>query len=416
MGATDRSLKPISAKSIATLVVAAALSMGNESCEKANEGRVLGLEVQVGHMSAKPIRLPNGEIVDFPDVTNRLFYGQVMNNPHFVISSTAPTQSSAVRSLAGRSASKQGAQSAYSYRDQQLMKKYGFKGSRGGSLGRSNLEPELAASPGRRSDFGASGPLDSNSSSSEGSECLYKSPMALIGGDVISFEANYGGGLSVGYDASGNGLPAGAGGDVHFETSKLQLRMRTDDPLSKKGLILGDGVAHPTNVKFSVKFTAGIPIGLDFFYNTPLADSIKKAMDRALDQIVQKYIARKGTKKSWHDVWESRVEENRKVGDRDEFFAIHGGERANIQAGDRFYLSNMIYTWTGEECQSLLENKIPKKPGAMVEITEVGDDLSAAKLVGDYLIEEAILPGAKVTIESLHEDREKADEKSEKKE
>ncbi len=440
----DRSLKTLSVRSFAALIVAATLSMGNESCEKANKGRVLGLEVQIGSMSAKPVKLPNGEVVDFPDVTNRLFYGQVMNNPHFVISSTAPTLGLAARSLTGLSPSGAAASSGYSYRDQQLLKKYGFKGSQSlsnsqpnsqpnsqsnsqsstqlntqlntplntqsKSMGRSGLETQVGSTPGRRSDFGSSDRLDSGAGSSDVSECLYKSPMALISGDVISFEANYGGGMSVGYDANGNGLPAGAGGDVQFETSKLQLRMRTDDPLSRKGLILGDGVAHPTNVKFNVKFTAGVPIGLNFFYNTPLADAIKKAMDRALDHIVQRYIARKGEKKTWHDVWESRVEENKRVGDRDEFFAIHGGERANIQVGDRFYLSNMIYTWKGEECNSLLDSKIPKKPGALVEVTEVGDDLSAAKIV-EYMIEESILPGARVTIESLQGQREKSEEK-----
>ncbi|MCM2281577.1 MAG: hypothetical protein NDI61_06995 [Bdellovibrionaceae bacterium] len=394
MGASVRSMA-----SLIPLVACATVSMGNQGCEEQQDKtRVLRMEVKLAKLSAHPVRLPSGEVLDFQSAANTLFYGQVMNNKHFVIANTSGGSSSSVTSSSMKSES---------VHDVGLLSKFGFNSQ--------VTEADASAEVGIRSsraDFGATPPVPSRTlptasapqsgSTARAAACLYDSPQAILGGEVISFETSRGTSVRVGYAQNGSTLTSNAAGSVRFEQTKLDLRMRTDDPLSRQGVVVGDGTSYSSKVDVRVDFMPGIPIGLDFFYKTALADVIKKAMDKSLAQIVARYKKQMGGRESWDDVWESRVLYDPVIADNDTHIAIRGGYRASIRIGDRFRVTNAHYVWEGAECSSTLRYRIPltMDAGALAEVVSVGDNVAVARVL-ENPSESAILPGAIVKIESL---------------
>ncbi len=406
---------------IPLVIACAALSMGNTGCEEQDNSRVLRMDVELVSLNARPVRLPNGETLDFKAVVDTLFYGQVMNNKHFVISTPVPAPSAAPsRSMMAKTTTRSGGGEAMAS-DENLLGRYGFRvqevptaaGAGAAPSATTQGPPAISVS---RIDFGAAPPplpalpaLPAGGGASAPQPtavgipaCLYNSPQAVLSGDVISFEASRGGGVRVGYAADGRSLTNGVGGKVKIGQTKLDMRLRTDDPLSRQAVAIGDGIAYDTKVDVSVNFAAGAPLGLDFFYRTALADVIKKAMDQSLEQIIARYKRQMSARDSWDDVWESRVLYDPVIGDNDTHVAIRGGFRASVQAGDRFRVSNARYVWAGAECASPLQYRIPLStaPGALVEVVTVGDNVAVARVL-ENVSEAAILPGAIVKIESL---------------
>lgn len=388
------------------LIACAALSMGNQGCEEQQDNtRVLRMDVELASLKARPVQLPNGETIDFQTVSNTLFYGQVMNNKHFAISTPVPApQAAPQRSMVANASTKSGG-GEISEGDESLLARFGFDAV--------FVQTPVLETTRERIDFGApviSQPAAGNNNGASASQpvaggipaCLYNSPQAVLGGDMVSFEASRGAAVRIGYGQDGQALTPGAGGNVRFEQTKLDIRLRSDDPLSRQGVAIGDGVAYSSKVDVSVSFVPGVPVGLDFFYKTALADVIKKAMDKALDQIVGMYKSQMSPKNSWDDVWESRVLYDPVISNNDTHVAIRGGYRSSIRVGDRFRVTNTRYVWTGAECVSPLRYKIPlsNEPGALVEVITVGDNVAVAKVL-ENVSERAILPGATVKIESL---------------
>ena len=385
---------------LAAIAALGALSMGNESCQQSTE-RVVRMEVEVGSLGARPVTLPNGETVDFPYVVNTLFYRQVMNNPHFMIQLAnsgvvpmAPSASGAKGVAAKAQASETSQQhlAGYTARDLEMLADFGFLKA-------------PAASSGAES-FSVAGKADSTGMPTDDSKipaCLYSVPLAKLGGSVISFAAEFGVGLAVGYQANGTALPGGVGGSVEFSASKLEMGLRWDNTLRRQPVAIADGIAHQANIKFAIGFNPGVPIGLSFFYNTPIQDAIRAAMDRGLASIVAAYVQKTaGTGKTWKDAWEGRVAFDSVISNNDTHIAFRGGGYSNVEVGDTFTVANMRYKWKGAECASELDYSIPlTDPIAEVTVERVGDAIAVAK-VTKYRIEQRIRPGAQMKIMALN--------------
>lgn len=389
------------------LFLLAIISMGNKGCKKtAPKPRILRMEVDLGPMKARNVKLPNGENLDFAQVVNSLFYRQVMNNDHFVIANPIPNPNSDFSNLNGpdetisslstfvhESSLQNGIE--YSFQDIRVLKEYGF-------LDQLLVNKDLEKAQDSQSLSVQNFSLEESQEALP--ECLYNSPQSILDGEVISFEVTWDIGVGVGYGQDGNALPGNANGKVNFNDSRLDLGVRSDDPLTKNTMAATNGLAHQQKIKFGVNFSAGLPIGLDFFYNTPVADVIRKALDRGLDMVVYKYESMMNQGSGWNDVWESRVIFDPELVDNQTHIVFRSGYRANIKIGDTFTVTNLHYVWENQPCTSRLKYKVPATttPIAEAEVISVGDNVSVA-VVKNVLREEAIEPGALIKISKLNE-------------
>lgn len=377
-------------KALVVTLMIAGLSMGNEGCEESKD-RVLRMDVEVGKVTGRPIRMPSGEILDFPSLANSLFYLQVMNHPNYVMSNPLPEPaSSSVAGSSSKVASKASKKnSLIMSEDEKMLSQFGF------------LDAEPEATGGSK----ALGTQKSSAASSAPESipaCLYEAPQSQLSGDVISFEATWGAGLGVGYGQNGSQIPAGdVSAAVEFKQARLDMSVRAVDPLMKLLMVAAPAVSHQSDVKFSLDLLSPIPIGADFFYKTPLVKVVKAAMDKGLNSVASSFKAMMSTRNSWDDVWESRVL-YKPIVDNDTMIAFRGGYRNNVKVGDTFVVSNMYYEWEGQPCASKLKDSIPTTatPIAEVEVIQVSPNASVARVVR-YLIEQNIKPGAQVKILAL---------------
>lgn len=374
------------------VTILAGLSMGNESCEKAQSARTLKMDVEVGSIGARPVRLPSGEVIDFAFVANSLFYQQVMASNHFVITNAIPQPASlapssvSIRSDVTVSSKAAGAEDLST--DEQVLERFGFM----------EALRDQAHAQSRQS----SGQLKSLVDAASIPACLYDLPQAIVEGEVITFEATWGAGVGIGYDH--NGVPLNTGkvaASVNFNNSRLEMGLRAEDPLKRDvPLATAQGVAHQSKVGFGLDLL-GIPLGLDLFFKTPLADVVRKAMDKGLTKIVDSFksFTDKGT---WDDAWESRVVYDPVIVDNDTHVAFRAGYRAGVKKGDTFTVTNMHYKWKGVPCESALDYKVPfpAEPIADLEVVSVGDNISVARVL-KYHQERNILPGAQIKILQL---------------
>lgn len=368
------------------------MSMGNQSCDNAaQKSRVLKMEIELASLKARSVRMPTGEVIDFPYVANSLFYRQVMDHDHFVITNPVPsplTSSSGFYKTQDPKLSKTAAAAEdglVSSRDLSVLNRFGFLAQANDSSAQSKGEATTQAT----SDLPA---------------CLYDLPQALLGGEVISFEATWGVGVGVGYGAGGDLGGGKVAGNVQFDQSKLEIGLRTDDPLTQQAVAIGDGIAHQSKVSFGIDFAPGLPIGLDFFFKTPITDVIRKAMTKGLDKVVDRYTNMISTNKDWNEVWESRVLYDPELVNNDTHIAFRGGYRASVQVGDTFTITNTHYAWEGAACYTRLKYKIPLTvtPVAEAQVVSVGDNVSVA-VITKYLIDQKIKPGAMVKVLKLKE-------------
>ncbi len=404
--------KTLGLKSMIPIFVIAGLSMGNEGCEEQQDKpRVLKMDIEIGSLKGRVVRLPNGESVDFPYVANSLFYRQVINHDHFVIGNPVPT--SLMLASQGGQFKAQGVTDASSAeaapsglvsgRDVAVLENYGL-------LRQTRLEGQ-SLMQGRTSEREVVEGKASASQVSKLPACLYDLPQSLLGGEVISFQMTGGGGIGIGYGPGGD-LPGSAAGRINFQSSKLELGLRTDDPLTQQAIAIGDGVARQSQVQFGLDFVPGVPVGISFFYNTPITDVIRNAMDDGLNQIVDRYKNLLSTNKDWNEVWESRVIYDPEIVNNDTHIAFRGGYRAGVKIGDTFQVTNLHYAWKGAACYTRLMYKISLTvtPIAEATVVSVGDNVSVA--VVKYLTEQKIQPGAQVKVLKLVEPVKKASSSS----
>lgn len=368
------------------MTMLAGLSMGNESCSKANE-RVLKMDVDIGPIAAQPITMPSGEKIDFGYISNALFYQSITSNDHFVISNAIPTPASTLsNNMAASKASLA----------QKLVNGLGFNQSNDEKvLGEFGFLQQLQTKASKMANVSAA----AKDTAADIPTCLYTMPAGKLAGEIVSFEANWGGGLSVGYGANGAISNAtGVGGNVTFNNTRLQMGLRIVDPLSNQLVTAAEGVSNQSNIKFGVNL-ASILLGLDFVYKTPIASVVSGAFDKSLSTLVTNISKAKSSTSSWGDAWESRVVYDPVVANGDTQIVIRGGTRYGMLVGDQFTITNMRYLWSGPACTSPLVYKVPMSatPIANVTVVAVGDNVAVAH-VDKYLADESILPGAQVKL------------------
>ncbi len=407
--------KTLGLKSMIPIFVIAGLSMGNEGCEEQQDKpRVLKMDIEIGTLKGRVVKMPNGETVDFPYVANSLFYRQVINHDHFVIGNPVPTSlmlasqggQFKAQGITDASSAEAAPSGLVSGRDVAVLEQYSL-------LRQTRLEGQ-SLMQGRVSEREV---VEGKTTAAEVSKlpaCLYDLPQSLLGGEVISFQMTGGGGIGIGYGPGGD-LPGSAAGRIDFQSSKLELGLRTDDPLTQQAIAIGDGIARQSQVQFGLDFVPGIPIGISFFYNTPITDVIRNAMDDGLNQIVDRYKNLLSTNKDWNEVWESRVIYDPEIVNNDTHIAFRGGYRAGVKIGDTFQVTNLHYAWEGAACYTRLKYKIPLtvSPIAEATVVSVGDNVSVA--IVKYLMEQKIQPGAQIKVLKLVEPAKKAASSNESK-
>lgn len=379
---------------VVLLTMLAGLSMGNESCQKAN-ARVLKMDVDLGTIGAQAVIMPSGEKIDFGYVANSLFYQSVMANDHFVISNSIPTPTSTLAkymtaskaTLAQKITS--GLMGNSQSNDEKILQQYGFLNqlqSKASNLANITAKAEAASV-----------------SASDMPACLYDLPQAKLAGEIVSFETTFGAGLSIGYGTSGAfSSTATVGGTANFTSTRLQMGIRAVDPLNNLLMASATGVSSQSDIKFGVNLAAAL-LGLDFFYKTPIASVVTGAMNKSLSTVVTDLVAQKSRTGSWGDAWESRVMYDPEIVDGDETILMRGGDRYGMVEGDQFTISNMHYKWSGEPCSSSLVYKIATTPTPIANVTIIknGDNVAVAR-VDKYLIEERIMPGAQVKLLKMY--------------
>jgi hypothetical protein len=386
------SLKQV--KTVVLLTMLAGLSMGNESCQKAND-RVLKMDVDLGTIGAQAVLMPSGEKIDFGYVANSLFYQSVMANDHFVISNAIPTpKSTLVNNMAASKATlaqkiTSGLLGSGLSNDEKVLQQYGFLGQlQSKAVNLANITAKAGSFNGNASDMPA---------------CLYDLPQAKLAGEVVSFETTFGAGLSIGYGTGGAlSSTATVGGTANFTSTRLQMGLRAVDPLNNLLMASATGVSSQSDVKFGVNLAAAL-LGLDFFYKTPIASVVTSAIDKSLSTVVSDLIKQKSLTGSWGDTWESRVVYDPEVANGDTQIIMRGGSRYGMMVGDQFTVTNMRYKWAADPCTSALQYKVPMSatPVANVTVIAVGDNVAVAK-VDQYLIEDRILPGAQVKLLKMY--------------
>ena len=392
-------------RAIGYIFMSAGLVLTGVGCKESQE-RVLRMEVELGNVKAQPIGLPNGTTVNFPSVATDLFYRQVMNHTHFNIysptaanSTTASVRTSA--KVSAKSLSKKYATpvpatskivSALGKDDLALLKKYGMLTR----LAKAPVARTLKTGLSKKSVSGLA------TASSSVPQCVYERPLARLGSDVISFAANFGAGLKLGYDSAGGiafGQPVGA--SIDFSSAKMDLTVRWDDNFTRQGVTAAEGISYSADTKFSIGL-GSFPIGMDFFYKTPLADVVKSAFTSGLDQAVLSYVAKTaGAGKTWSEAWEARVISDPLV-DNDNFVAFRSGTYGGVMKGDKFTVRNQVYRWADESnpCNSALKYTLPDgEIVAELEVTESSNLITIAKVKA--LADGAIRPGAQIKIQAL---------------
>lgn len=373
---------------LGALMAIGAFNMGNSGCSQQSPTtpppRILKMDVEIGAISGHAVTLPDGSVLDFPYVVNSLFGLQVINYANFVVMNriAIPGATGTAPLVTAKLSVDQSEDS-----NLQLLRKYGFIGDTDGS-GKTFNKLQLAAQD-------TPAPVDPLA-------CVYNNPQTVLGGSLISFEMTDGFGVRIGYDSTGLSTPTGGvGAHINFTQSKLDLALRMDDLLTQEPQFSTEGKSYQNGVNVGLDIGV-LPIGFDFFFKTAISDVIKSSMAKALSGIVTDLIAAKSTTGNWQDVWESRVILDKDLANNDTHIVMRGGSRYNTKVGDRFYVQNMDYKWEGDPCNSRLRYKmaIGLTPIAIAEIVAQDNDVAVAE-VKQYLTEDRIQAGAKVTIQSL---------------
>ncbi len=371
------------------LITVAALNMGNQSCQQAQDnGRHLKMTASVGSITAQNITLPTGEVVDFPYVANTLFYNQVYINDYFIqvspISAVLKTvsNSTSTSSPTTLAPAKSTTVTAAVARDAALLMSHGF----GASKTSANIHAEDATSTAAQAAVPS---------------CLYTSPQAQLSGSVISFEVSGGGGLSIGYPSTGPVTEAS--GSISIQNSDLNMTFDSVEPFwGDVPKVSTNSVVTSSNSTFSIDLLS--MIGLNFFFNTPIATTIENGMQTGLNAIVAGYEGSSGTVAAWNAAWESRVLYAPTIANDTTQIAIGAGSNANVEVGDQFLITNMNYQWNGTPCTSTFQAStmpVPTLGQVVIQIIETGEYASVGTVVGEPNYPGAILPGAMVQLQAF---------------
>ena len=391
-------------KTVGYAFMAAGLLLTNTACDETKE-RVLKMEVVLGTVSAKPIGLPDGSTADFPSVANNLFYRQVMNHDHFNIyadpsatSSTGSTSSSTVatKAVTKKASTVTAALSKYGSDDVALLTKYGMAAS----VAAASLKKTATGLSSKAVQMAAT----STTTASTVPACVYERPLINLGTTVVSFAAEFGAGLKIGYDSTGNSISTGSpvGGSIDFTGSKMDLTVNWNDNFTKQAVVAAQGVSYASDVKFSIG-AGNFPVGANFFYTTPLANTVENAFTAGLDAAVASYVTKtSGSAGTWTQAWEARVISDPSI-DNDTFVAFRAGTYAGVVVGDTFTVQNQTFRWTDDNnpCTTALKYTLPDGDVlATLTVVESSSLITIAKVTP--LADGAIRPGAQIKIKALY--------------
>ncbi len=387
--------------------LAATLVMQISLPAQAQTARYIKMRAHVGNIKAQPVTLPNGEVVDFPYVANALFYSQVFAHGYFEQSNFLEEvleETEKPPTVIGGELSNKPLMTTESSDDVALLKQYGMGlkptseyAQALGSLGQQKAGEEEPSNPFKVP------------------RCQYNQPPIKLRGQVVSYEASFGGGITVGYNPQGSiKVPGNASGSINLESNRLDMQFDAIDPLfsrtNQDALIASVPVKKNTyKINAAVQFDIGIPIGINFFFKSSIVKTIRDSMTKGLDTVIAELLKQVGVwdkKKtgSWKEIWESRVIDSPKLADNDDYVAIAGGKRAYVQIGDQFRIKNMFWDWAGKPCESRLGASTMASAHfgeALGTVIEVGNYVAILKIQPINGNEKSILPGAYVTIEKL---------------
>ena len=174
-------------------------------------------------------------------------------------------------------------------------------------------------------------------------ECAVDLPMAVISGDMLGFEFVNEIGVKFGYAPNETFRPGGSV-DVNVRQVQLDMGVKALDPLN--GEWLGSADVNARQTKTSVNFRASFNslfVEPRFVFETPIGEVTSKAMVKALDDLNADLEA--------NVPWTAYVT-NVRISPSGTYVSINAGEELRIQAGDQFTVSNPVYVWKGQPCQS----------------------------------------------------------------
>jgi hypothetical protein len=330
----------------ALLCILSLTLMGNQSCQSQKPAsRTLRLDVEVGHIRTLPLKVENQEEILIDRLTHELFGRSIFTHNYFTVTN--------------------GSIMTFANKDHQLLSQYGF------------LDYE------------------------EVPHCQWESPQLQLNSDMLGFELVNRTGLGIGYSPSGTRLDQ-LRGKIKFVQFRMDYSILALQPLMQRMVAATDAVTYKSSVNLEFDFGQNSPITVDFFYQESMVKAIRDAMKKSLDQLIVRLKEQSPTSgKDWNnDIWESRVLFDPAMCDSDECVAIRGGRLNQIKVGDRFTVSNMIYTWDDKPCTSKLLRSVPEINNQNeIVIESVGDAVAIGRVQGSHNV--AVEPGALVRTKLL---------------
>lgn len=316
--------------------------------------RVLKRIVEVGQITAPPIKVQSNLVFDFQFVANAQMYQVMANNTSFAVNFIQP-QFLGDGTPAGMNA---------------IDRKY-YKVWRKNSV-----------------DDGK------HLNTSIESLCMRYSPMFKVSGVVKSFEATDNNSFSFGFSPAGSFDVAGIDVNFKLKKSSLDVAVYALPAMSRVSeRLYAENSAQETQKEkgWGISLNLGkFRLGPQFYHSTPLAQVTEKAFRKAITGLEQKVNALP------HMTWFTRV-----VDIMDPHIIIMGGSDINIKVGDTFNVYNEETIWSGKACESAIIGSFKQsEPTAVIKIVDVADSIARGLIVEQSRTYDPVV-GARVEIKQL---------------
>lgn len=357
-------------KYFAVIIPALSLCLlGNKGCEEKKDSRILRMDVALGAIRTLPLKVNDQDEILIDQLNRDLFSRSIYNHDHFTIVTT----SSAPQAL--QTNDQVTPQNHFSETDSALLGRYGFQ-----------LHGEQLN--------------DALTTNGEVPRCEWETPQLTLDSDVLGFELVNRNGIGVGYTPTGTHFDR-LRGRINFNNFRLDYGITASDPLLNRTVAKTETVGYKSSVEVTFDFGQDSLFTVDFFYQEALVKVIREGMKKSLDALLVRLGQQTaGAGKDWNkNIWESRVLFDPVICETGDCIAIRGGRLNRIKEGDVFNVTNMIYSWEGEPCNSNLRRSIPDKGSQrLLTIDTVGDAVAVGHIIkGDVDIQ----PGAQVQLNHL---------------
>jgi len=247
-----------------------------------------------------------------------------------------------------------------------------------------------------RSNFGELAPNQTSA------VCTKDLPDILLAGSATDFEMTLSGGLSIGLGGVTGGVVTGA--NVSVERMVMSLDLHSYEPLT-----LTNTGASVSRKGIKTDFSGGLGLNLfGLIFNPTIsvpqqfATVTKNTLRTTLNALGQRIEELEFSNAM--DPWAARV-----YAENDSHILINAGSKHGLKIGDYLWVSNMDYTWEGDQipCESPLRFQRRRhsfeNPLAVVEIESLGLDSASAKVIRQTNLVD-IEEGAKAFIFKLLEE------------